>query len=151
MNIQNSEVGDDLRSSTKIDTLQMPLLPISGSAIPVIDATPRNFRNINLIESRTSVGTLLTTDANKDTIIYGVLLIGTKAAGDTGTELSVTCRLSGASKILNFIVAQTSTAESRSQYLEFAKGIKVDKGSVIAVGVTGTWTSVRAVVYGTVY
>jgi len=86
-------------------------------------------------------GTIFTTPADKDFYLTGLSASFSKAAGDTGTSLTLTGFVDGVSVPLIRLAGVTLTVERDSVVADFTYPIKIDRNTAIASGASGTFTA----------
>lgn len=103
---------------------------------------------IDIIKSATSASTVFTTASDKDTYITNVALSASKTTADTGTAVSITCVVDGATVTLIRFISATLTAFEQSGQEVYFEQLRVDRNTAVTLSVGGTWTGVCCQIKG---
>jgi len=126
--------------ATKGDALSDDVMP---NIQPVITLTP-----VARILKSAGSGTLYTTPSDKDFYLTGFSASFSKAVTDTGTSLTLTCFTEGVSVPLIRLAGVTLTVERDTVAVDLSIPIKVDRGTAIASGASGTFSSTAFCIRG---
>lgn len=145
--IYNSELSKELREGGKLQVIDKMPDELADKVVPVMEVNPKLLKQINLIKSSTSNGTIFTTDANKDTYLCAAMLTASGTA-TAANRISVTpFGQSSAVDILgvDIRVSVALDVSNGSNNIALPYPIKLARGS--AVTLTTTATSARAAVF----
>lgn len=108
-----------------------------------------NIPRINILRQVTSASTIYTTPTDKDFFLTNLMMSGSKVATDSGTALSVTCVVGGATVTLSRFISATLTAFEQSAIMQWQSiCLKIDRGTAITLSIGGAWTGVCAQIQG---
>jgi len=140
MQVQNPDVTQIARDQAKLSVAEgfpQNLLP---DIRPILDVTPRHHRNVEILRATTAAGNLYTVPAKTTFYLTNALISGAKAVGDSGTAISMTATYNGATVTLLRAISSTLTAYEQTIVGNWQfHPIKFPSGSVITLGVGGTW------------
>ncbi len=120
-----------------------------SDVMPMIQPTVEIKPRLNIIKSVVTDQTIYTTPTDKDFYLTNTYISMCKAAGDTGSAISINAFIDGVATLILSIGGITGTVDYQSVAENYGQdGIKIDKGTIINLSITGTYTSKRALIKG---
>lgn len=114
-----------------------------GDIIPVVPVLP-----VCRIVRSSASGTVYTTPSDKDFYLTGFSMSFSKDVAATGSVMTLSAIIDGVSQVLHRFAAITLTAERDSIAIDLSFPIKIDRGTNITIGLTGTFNSAPAAIRG---
>lgn len=146
--VQNNEAIKIIQDQARLNNAEGFPAQLRRDIQPVMDMSPDLHRVINVVETATSNSTIYTTPALGDFYLYSIDLSAEKTAADTGTAVQITVRINGVSKTIMGWACITATAGSVNKTLNLAVPLRVDRNAPINLGITGSFTALRACISG---
>lgn len=141
---RNSSVSEEVRDVFKLQqNVDGIISNVAGQIIPVCDVNPKHARLTNFIKYATGSstgGTIVTTDAVKETYLTGFSFSLIKDATSTVTDTSIRATINGEVIRIFENISITLTAEKTNTSLTFMHPIKIDKSTAISVTNNGGGT-----------
>lgn len=150
MNIQinNAELKKAFSDSTKTQLLEQVQVVDNSKVIPIVDVTPRKFKNTDIVrrnvcQNATST-TLYTTPSNADFYLTGVSLNVIKDATSQSVSSRVNIIINGATQTILSIEGLSLTAQIESNTISVIRPVKVDRGTNITLTNTNATANITA-------
>lgn len=139
MEVQNPDVQQIAREQCMLNVLEGAPKNLLPNLQGVIDFTPRKHRNqlsAVLTTAASGATTVFTASSDKVTYLTGLMFSSQRnATCDIASgALSVSAVFNGTTNTIATMAALTLTADSQVVYIQFARPIKLDKGSLIRLG-----------------
>jgi len=151
--INNTDLITELIAGAKINTASERVPnQIAEKVVPVMEVNPKLLKEITIVRSLTTGGTIYTTPADKDFYLVGTYIevtnVSATAAGSA--TITVTPFYENAVKKVNSISTETTaaiTSVSTSSNLMLPIPLKLKRGTALTSGVAGTLTKTY-IIYG---
>jgi hypothetical protein len=111
--------------------------------VGVIELNKPVIRIIKSLTATSGTGTIFTSASDKDTYLSCIVLSASKTAAESGTTASITCVLDGVTSTIAVIASVTLTADLQTIVVPLPVPIKVDRNTVVAYNIGGTWINIR--------
>jgi len=140
--IQNKEILDNISSDIKESNTAVLPRSLANTIQPVINVNPRGNTVVYRVTSgSTGATTIVTTPADKDFYLTGIMISYVKTATCDNTSFTAQCTPKDQNSSVTFIelLGTTLTAEKDSIYLSFPEPILLARNS--GVSITGIFSA----------